>query len=305
MTDDCDDLIERQLNGTLCDEEAAALQVALKADRSLRLRYLDFANLDFALEAKAASARELLNAPYEVKAKQESSWLSSRSLVATGAGIVFGMVCTSVVFAYAVPRMKRDPQPVIALFSESFEDVKAVLGRGFPNDTGGWSGDFSAVIPAEASVSPKEGRHMAKLTPSAGRKFCAASRIVDLAEFRFLDGSESRTVEVTASFHGVGTEWSDRNQIRLAAFSESPQEVKAIWNGDGRLEQALLQLGRTVKTKPGEHGWQTIKVSMEIPMGTRSLVIHIGPGMADDDGPKTDHYIDDVRVQFVITESVP
>jgi hypothetical protein len=157
----------------------------------------------------------------------------------------------------------------------------------------------------QEAVVPKEGQHMVRLAPLTGRKFCAAARIVDLAEFPILTSMESWTVEVTASFHGSDPAWADRNQIRLAAFSEPPRDVKAIWNGDNRLDQALQHLGQTVPTKPGESGWQTLKVSMVIPAGARSLVIHLGAGAADDAGPKTPHYIDDVHVRFLIKESTP
>ena len=241
--------------------------------------------------------------PTRVVAPRPARWLTWRPLTAAAAGIVFGMFCTSVVFAYAVPRMRMDRHRVVPLFNERFEDVKAVFGRGFPNDADGWSGDFDAVVSTDGAISPKEGQHMARLAPIAGRKFCAAERIVDLAKFPLTSSTESRMVEVTASFHGIDSEWPDRNQIRLAAFAEAPKDVKAIWNSDSRLDQVLQHLGRTVK--PGEHGWQTLKVSMEIPTGARSLVIHLGAGVADDAGPKTLHYIDDVRAQFVITETTP
>jgi hypothetical protein len=236
---------------------------------------------------------------------RRSVWLSWRPLTAAAAGLVIGLFSASMVFAYAVPRMRMDRHRVVPLFNERFEDVKAVFGRGFPNDADGWSGDFDAVVSTDGAISPKEGQHMARLAPIAGRKFCAAERIVDLAKFPLISGTESRMVEVTASFHGIDSEWADRNQIRLAAFAEAPKDVKAIWNSDRRLDQVLQHLGRTVSVKPGEHGWQTLKVSMEIPAGTRSLVIHLGAGVADGAGPKTLHYIDDVRAQFVITETTP
>lgn len=161
---------------------------------------------------------------------------------------------------------------------------------------------LNTLLRTDGKVSPKEGKQMVRLTPVAGRKFCASACIVDLAAFPLIHGAQSRTAEVTASFHGVGSEWADRNQIRLATFSEAPQDVKAIWNGDSRLDQAMQQNGRTVTIKPGEPGWQTLKVSMEIAAGARSLVIHLGASVADDAGPKTRHYIDDVCVRFLIAE---
>lgn len=295
------ELIQHYLHGEATDAEVAELDRLLASDRALRRKLIVETGIDAGL---CEIARERASQPSAVVPRR-SAWFSWRPLTAAAAGIVFGMFCTSVVFAYAVPRMRMDRHRVVSLFNERFEDVKAVFGRGFPNDADGWSGDFDAVVSTDGAISPKEGQHMARLAPIAGRKFCAAERIVDLAKFPLISGTESRMVEVTASFHGMDSEWADRNQIRLAAFAEAPKDVKAIWNSDSRLDQVLQHLGRTVTVKPGEHGWQTLKVSMEIPVGTRSLVIHLGAGVADDAGPKTLHYIDDVRAQFVITETTP
>jgi hypothetical protein len=295
------ELIQHYLHGEATDAEVAELDRLLASDRALRRKLIVETGIDAGL---CEIARERASQP-SVVVPRRSAWFSWRPLTAAAAGIVFGMFCTSVVFAYAVPRMRMDRHRVVSLFNERFEDVKAVFGRGFPNDADGWSGDFDAVVSTDGAISPKEGQHMARLAPIAGRKFCAAERIVDLTKFPLISGTESRMVEVTASFHGMDSEWADRNQIRLAAFAEAPKDVKAIWNSDSRLDQVLQHLGRTVTVKPGEHGWQTLKVSMEIPVGTRSLVIHLGAGVADDAGPKTLHYIDDVRAQFVITETTP
>jgi len=292
------ELMRRYLDGVASLEETKELESLIMKDASVRHDFLRYTHLDSALAGVRRSQPSVV-------APHRSVWLSWRPLTAAAAGIVFGMFCSSVVFAYAVPRMRMDRHRVVPLFNERFEDVKAVFGRGFPNDADGWSGDFDAVVSTDGAISPKEGQHMARLAPIAGRKFCAAERIVDLAKFPLISGTESRMVEVTASFHGMDSEWADRNQIRLAAFAEAPKDVKAIWNSDSRLDQVLQHLGRTVTVKPGEHGWQTLKVSMEIPTGARSLVIHLGAGAADDAGPKTLHYIDDVRAQFVITETTP
>jgi hypothetical protein len=292
------ELMRLYLEGVASLEETQELESLIVKDASVRQDFLRYTHLDSALAGVRRSQPSVV-------VPRRSVWLSWRPLTAAAAGIVFGVFCTSVVFAYAVPRIRMDRHRVVPLFNERFEDVKAVFGRGFPNDADGWSGDFDAVVSTDGAISPKEGQHMARLAPIAGRKFCAAERIVDLAKFPLTSSTESRMVEVTASFHGIDSEWPDRNQIRLAAFAEAPKDVKAIWNSDSRLDQVLQHLGRTVTVKPGEHGWQTLKVSMEIPTGARSLVIHLGAGVADDAGPKTLHYIDDVRAQFVITETTP
>jgi hypothetical protein len=302
------DLIYAYLDGRATEEQATRLNATLRADEASRDLYLKLADIHSCLAVEEGLWVGQLAGKNSSDLKVRPTprpWPSWRPIAAAAAGIGFGIFCTSVVFAYAVPRMRLDRQRVIPILNDGFEDVKAAFGRGFPNDAGGWSGDFATVVAMQEAVVPKEGQHMVRLAPLTGRKFCAAARIVDLAEFPILTSMESWTVEVTASFHGSDPAWADRNQIRLAAFSEPPRDVKAIWNGDNRLDQALQHLGQTVPTKPGESGWQTLKVSMVIPAGARSLVIHLGAGAADDAGPKTPHYIDDVHVRFLIKESTP
>ena len=304
-----DQLITDYLDDALNESEEAELHAWLKAGAVTLKRFTEAAKFEQQIRSTAHAKAEQEAAiaftgavPTTRSGSRPFQW---RPLTSAAAGLAVGLLSASMVFAYTGPRTMSDRRQVVPLFAEDFEEVTALFGRGFPNDAGGWSGDFAAVVSAEGKVSPKEGRHMARLAPAAGRRFCAAALIVDLAEFPLSSAAELRTVEVTASFRGIDTGWADRNQIRLTAFSEAPQDVKAIWNGDSRLEQALQHLGRTVTVKPGEHGWQTLRVSMEIPAGARSLVIHLSAGVADDAGPKTLHYVDDVHAQFVITETTP
>ncbi len=94
MNHDWGDLIQRQLDGSLVEDEAATLHAALKADASLRQLYLDHANLDHALEAKAASAevtRELLTLPVP-PATKTTGWRSWSRLMAAAAIVLFALL---------------------------------------------------------------------------------------------------------------------------------------------------------------------------------------------------------------------
>jgi hypothetical protein len=55
----CHDLIQRCIAGAASEEETAELQQALKNDAEFRALYLDYINLDLALEAKAEAIEEL------------------------------------------------------------------------------------------------------------------------------------------------------------------------------------------------------------------------------------------------------
>ena len=87
----------------------------------------------------------------------------------------------------------------------------------------------------------------------------------------------------------------------MAAFSQEPQEVRPIWNNQEVLfDQVLQHVGRNHITKPGQDSeWHKLGASIEIPPGTRSVVISLGAGMVDSSDDKSNHYLDDVRVSLV------
>ena len=88
MKQDFHELIQRRLSGLLTEDEADALQSALRANADLRRVYLDYMNLDTALGSKAASAdatRELLVTP---PASPPPRWILWWSLPAAAAVVI-------------------------------------------------------------------------------------------------------------------------------------------------------------------------------------------------------------------------
>ena len=132
-------------------------------------------------------------------------------------------------------------------------------------------------------------------------KFSYARYLVDLDEYAKPGQNQSRSVRVEASFFASNPDESSVFQIRLAAFSQEPQEVRPIWNDQEVLfDQVLQHVGRNHITKPGQKpDWQRLEASIEIPPETRSLVISLGAGMDDPNGDKSSHYLDEVRVSLV------
>jgi len=160
MNHDWHDLIQRYIAGTLKDDEAVALQNALKSDNDLRALYLDYMNLDVALGSHAesrAAVNEILASPIAGETKRPARWLSWRPLTAAAAGILFGMFFTSVVFGYVVPRtMER----VRTVFSESFESGVTKTAPGLPHETSLWMGDEAEVVAAEPGAKAHGGVKM-------------------------------------------------------------------------------------------------------------------------------------------------
>ena len=81
--------------------------------------------------------------------------------------------------------------------------------------------------------------------------------------------------------------------------------ARAIWFGGHLDEQALIHVAKTVKPHPDGRGWTTVRSVIDLPAGAKYLLISLAAGVADDNAPKTEHYLDDVQVQLITRESPP
>ena len=170
----------------------------------------------------------------------------------------------------------------------------------FPTEAGKWFGEISS-IPEDEIISSASGVRVAKFWNKSKAKFTYARYLIDLDEYAKPGQNHSRSVRVEASFFASNPDESSVFQIRLAAFSQEPQEVRPIWNNQEVLfDQVLQHVGRNHITKPEQKpDWQRLEASIEIPPETRSVVISLGAGMVDSNGDKSNHYLDDIRVSLV------
>ncbi len=307
MNTDLIDLIQRRLSGTLTEDEASELQAVLTSDAELRRLYLDHMNLDAALASKAASdeaTRELIVSP---ATRTGSRWFQWRPLAAA-AGLVLGLFGASLVYGFAAQRQAKTQFPQVKtqiLLMEGFEEMAMPRDRSFPRRVGVWSGDLLAPQGAVNNVIPPEGQHMVLLPPVDKRKFSYASRFLNVSALTAGGPSQSRQVEVTARFCGASPDIQDRFQIRLAAFAEDIAGARAIWFGGNLDEQALIHVAKTVKPHPDAHGWTMVRSVVDLPAGAKYLLISLAAGVADDQAPKTEHYLDDVQVHLMTRDAAP
>ncbi len=292
------ELIRCCIDGTASEADQNALQSMLRQDPTARRLFARYANLDAAL----GSGSIALAVPAAKPERAQPRGLSWRPLWATAAGLVVGVFSASMVWAYAIPSRAVTTKRVVAVLSEGFEKANTTLLNGFPRMANEWSGDMAWVTDAEAAVQPMEGKHMVRMAHKPARKLAYAWRIIDLADYPVITQSESRRLEVSASFDTPSFQRPLRYQIRLAAFSEAPAEIRNIWNNEPLLFDTVLQhVGRNVQVKPGERGWHRVEAAVEIPPGTRSVVISLAAGETDPDQPLLNHYLDDVQARLVIT----
>ena len=298
---DLDDVLNKYLDGSLTEDEALDLSNRIEESSEVRERYWELASIHGMVEQTMQSASLQATTGRESAEPERRPRVSGLSRIKTGiAGLAIGVFSVSVVWAFNLPQDKKSDQEVREIVSESFEDPGKEFKSRFPSEAGKWFGEISSIS-ADEAISSASGVRVAQFIDNPKVKFSYARYLIDLDEYAKPGQNQSRSVRVEASFFASNPDESSVFQIRLAAFSQEPQEVRPIWNDQEVLfDQVLQHVGRNHITKPGQKpDWHRLEASIEIPPETRSLVISLGAGMVDSNGDKSNHYLDEVRVSLV------
>jgi anti-sigma factor RsiW len=195
-------LVDLYLDDELPVAESAALLERLAQDPQA-VAYLAERSLLFTDLRRSAKRRNLQQwavassvTPMEHRGTAKpgaSRWLSWRPLAAAAAGIVLGMFCTSVVWAYSMNPRK------VTLLHEGFEHSPLIVHQAFPTAFSQWSVDTGDLVGPEQGASPKEGGRMLRLEPKADDKFTRAHYIVNLRQIPAFSRSGAHTVQFQVS----------------------------------------------------------------------------------------------------------
>ena len=296
-----DDLLNKYLEGSLTKEEALVLSNRIEQSSEVRERYWELASIHGMVEQTMQTASLQATTGRASAEPERRPRVPGLSRIKIGiAGLAIGVFSASVVWAFKLPQ-DNQPQPKIQeIISESFENPEQNFKRRFPYEAGKWFGEISSIS-AGQKISSVSGVRVAQFLDNPKAKFAYARYLIDLESYAEVYPTHSRSLRVDTSFFASNLNESSVFQIRLAAFSQAPQEVRPIWNDQEVLfDQVLQHVGRNHITKP-DYGseWHKLGASIEIPPGTRSVVISLGAGMVDSKGDKSNHYLDDVRVSLM------
>ena len=295
-----DALIDACLDGRLSDAEADRLSQWIEESSEARERYWELASVHGLIEqsmqsasVKAATGEEMALPP-----KAEGLFRPSR-INAVAVGMVIGILSASLGWAYALPLVDETRRESSEVVFESFEDPDMKLSGRFPTIANEWFGGVRSV-PGTDAVPAAAGTRVAQFNAPTKSKFTYARYLIDLDEHPKPGEEHVGTVEVEASFFTSNPQKPSVFQIRLGAFSQEPEAVRPIWNDHETLFDTVLQhVGRNYITEPGEQtGWHKLRATIEIPTGTRSVVISLGAGNDEPGATTSEHFVDAVRVQL-------
>lgn len=310
------DLIQRHMAGLTIEDEAASLQELLKQDDNAARLYLRYTNLDLALESKASSmdaTRELLTAPIISRSPRWTSW---RPLTAAAAGIVFGMLCASVVFGYATARTIATSSRLFALVDGSFEKVTGRVASGFPSGFGKWSGDDAEIVSGNAKDGKQALRFVqAEREPrgsNSGAGACDVFQLVDLRPLKAESEPGETTLELSAQFLDArgGPGEKVRFVARLHLFAGSPEGLGKEWPLP-RKEALATGSGIAFSTGESPQTWQSVTTKVFLPQEADFAVVHLLVNIPESWPNRTTpatfgaQYADDVRLTLKTQPALP
>ena len=178
------------------------------------------------------------------------------------AGLLIGLFSASVMWA-AIPQAGGITRTSQEVVTESFEDPDMKLKPVLPNRANQWFGPMVSVSP-EGGVSVVQGSRVGQLSPSPGNRAESVRYVVDLDDYPEQAPGHVQSLQVKASFSAPFTGQKPKFCVELAV-------------------------------------WHEVSASLEIPEGSRSVVISLGVFHLNPDKLVSDFYLDAIEVQLVDT----
>lgn len=284
-----------ELNDLLRRNPAArhAMSRLLVDEQALIHRLRDDSIVSLLDSAPSAKPAQSLRAPH---------WYAWRPLTAAAAGIVFGLICTSVVYGFVAQRAAVKKIP-LSVFDPGFEGMKP-LDKGLPHNLGEWGVRSARIVPAEEGVLPLQGGHMLRMEPGLLSEldknlYSHAFQVLDLRSLPLDAVSGATEVQVTASFCVPGSAAKVRHVIQVVALNDSPAKAtEDLWSKTK--DEGVVSLRQRFETRAGDSNWHTFSVKMPLPHGAQSMIIILSAiSPKDQTTPAAVRYLDDVQVSLL------
>lgn len=319
MTDSLDELIQKHLNGQTSAEEAESLSARIVADKEVRSRYLQAAQIHGAL-ADETLALDVESEPEATTASTETQkvvWqFAWPRQIAAGlvAGLFVGLLGVGMVWAIGSPKAEAR---VFDIAHGDFESMaEGPTPTRFPVRFGEWSGNPAEVV-KEAS-----GNRILRLLRTANVKEdpngfasnCSVFQLVDLSALRQqMEADQSRSqfsLKLSARFRRDPAP-SDaklnksKASLRIFLFQSEPESIGEAWPQVVRQAEALGK--KAIKLEPGDEA-TTISTSCILDSDATVALIAVAASAGYNSRtsvPLGGYFVDDVQLTVIKQPKLP
>lgn len=246
------------------------------------------------------------------KPANKPRWYAWRPLTAAAAGLVFGALCSTVVYGFISQSQTAIHETPISVFDPGFENPSARLDRGLPHQAGEWGVNAeSTIVTAENGVQPAEGQRMLRLHPRDPAEKNRVTQAYQLIDLRTLPSAEAiglAELRLTASFAAARRDSSARYRVQAIVLAQPPDQVyEGFWEkAEEQGSVSISQKFSVPPSKPDTSPWNTISLKVPLPPAAQTLAIILGAMPPENDVQEpTVHYLDAVRVDLLTPQPVP
>ena len=256
----------RYQDGVLTPDEVAAFETAMRDDPAKRQLFADMQVRSMALHDRFRQEAFRV----EPAQKRKLTWVT-RPIAAMAAGLVIGLFSASIVWAISAP--KATTERLFSLLNGSFDENR--LERGFPHQTGFWSGDEAAIRDGQLPfIAPGSDSG----DPTGRAISCDVFQLVDLRPLRHaLSPDGDSVLELSADFRdgrAPNTKPSVSFFGQLYLFSGDPGSLHQTWPQS--IPEALASGSAQVTTLGSDaKGVRTLTAKCLIPAQADFAVIQI------------------------------
>lgn len=319
MTDSLDELIQKHLDGRTSTEEAESLSTRIVADKDVRSRYLQAAQIHGAL------ADETLPLGMEAEPEmmvvesepQKGAWqFAWPRQIAAGlvAGIIVGLLGVGMVWAIGTPKAEAQ---VFDIAHGDFESMaEGPTPTQFPVRFGEWAGN-----PAEV-VKEANGNKILKFVRTANVKGdsdgfasnCSVFQLVDLSALRRqlkVEQSEAQySLQLSARFRrdpapSDAELHKPKASLRIFLFNAEPESIGEAWPRAVQMAEALGK--KSIKPEPGD---DVATISTSCILDSDATVALIAVAASAGFNSKTSiplggYFVDDVQLTVIKNPKLP
>ena len=301
-------LLMRHQDGTLTPDEMTAFEAAMRDNTYLRQLFVQAQLRSMALHEhfrqEAFQTHRTLSRTQE---KKRLPWIT-RPIAAMAAGLVIGLFSASIVWAISSP--KATTERLSSLVDGSFEQKN--IGRGFPRQSGVWSGDEADIVGRTTSDGSQVLRFVTpgadEADPAGPAISCDVFQIVDLRPLRAGRAPAADVfLELSARLlddRPANTKPSVTFTAQIFLFSGDPSDMHAKW--PLAAPDSLASGASLLTTLGGDAGrWRHASTRVFMPSEADFAVIqlaarpNIRPAVLDT------IYADDVRLTLKTQPALP
>ncbi len=301
-------LIHGFLDGTLDPEQAASLNAQLRADSEARDLYLQLTDTHSCLAVdEGLWIHRSTGSPHAETDLTRARRFSQKTLplTAAAAGVILGILCSSMVFAYVAPARHRARN----IFAEGFESAPQKTTPGIPRSPGTWSGDEAGVSVSTRAVQPHSGQRMLQFLsathPNENSPRSLWGDIYRVIDLSTLADSGKRAVRVSAWF-AQGPKADDRKfscSVHAILLEKELNALPERADIAELLRHSAASASRKVALSSGGT-WKEVAVDVPLSPQTRYLVLHLAiaqdqPQLSSGSVNFPGHFVDDVQVSIL------